>query len=131
MTTRGRIMYKKQRLIALGFLALLIFIGVGTSPVLRNEQWWIRWWVCEYADGTKVYNYFRMERTKDYVLRRFNGEPDAGCNYFSVLEGIEQYHCYDSTGAAEMKRLHGPIVSIRKEVPPPHRPPDDEKNFAK
>jgi len=124
MNKQGANMQKKEYLIALGFLAFLIFVGVGSSPFLKNDKWWIRWWVCEYADGTKVYNYFRMERNQEYVSSRFNTTVAAGCNYFMVIDGIEHYVCYDSAGAAEMKRLHGPIVSIRKEVPPPHRPPE-------
>lgn len=116
-------MQKKQYLIALGFLAFLVLVGVGTSPVLKNEHWWVRWWVCEYADGTKVYNYFRMERTLGLVFAHFNGSRVGDCDSFMVIDGIMHHVCYDSAGAADMKRLHGPIVSVRKEAPPPHRPP--------
>ena len=115
---------RKEYLVALGFLTLLVFVGVATSPILKNEKWWSGWWVCEYADGTLVYHWIRLERTYEESVMHFNGEWKPGdCDSFMVIDGIEHYVCYDSAGAAEMKRLHGPIKSVRKEAPPPHRPP--------
>jgi len=116
-------MRKKEYLLALGFLALLVFVGVATSPILKNEKWWKRWWVCEYADGTLVYNRFRMERTWQNTFNYFNGKTRGDCDSFLVIDGIEHQVCYDSSGAEEMKRIHGRIVSVRKQDPPPHRPP--------
>lgn len=112
---------KKEYLVALGFLALLILVGVATSPILKNEKWWSGWWVCEYADGTLVYHRLRLERTLRDSIRHFNGggRPDD-CDAFMLIDGIEHYVCYDSTGAKEMKRLHGEIVNVRKQEPPPH-----------
>ena len=112
----------KQFLAGLGLLAFLVFLVVGSSPITQNDQWWVSWWVCEYADGTKVYNSFRLERDSGFVVSRVNGTIDGGCDFFTVIDGIEHHICYDIAGAAEMMRRHGQILSVRKEVPPPHRP---------
>jgi hypothetical protein len=128
---KGEIMKRKELTLALGFFTLLVLIGVGSSPVWKNEKWWKRWWVCEYEDGTLVYDRLRMERNWQHVFKYFNGDqPGRGnCEAFMIVEGTEHYICYDSAGAAEMKKRHGPIVSVRKQDPPPHRPPSKPAEY--
>ncbi len=121
---KGETMKRKELTLALGFFTLLLLIGVASSPILKNEKWWISWWVCEYADGTLVYHQMRPERTWQNAFDNFDGRVPGDCDAFMVIAGIEHYVCTDSVSAEEMKRRHGPIMNVRKQTPPPHRPPD-------
>ena len=72
------------------------------------------WWICEYADGTKVYNNFRSYRNVDEVKDYFVGLQKGDCDAFVInQQGERETMCYDESSAKKHIKEHGEIVSIR------------------
>ncbi len=76
------------------------------DKLVRGGNVWPMW-VCQYADGTLVYNKFRWYRDAAAVLRYFTGRPDehdCDARVFKRYEWCTQY-------AAQFAAQHGGIVS--------------------
>ncbi|MEM6347146.1 MAG: hypothetical protein AAF927_24870 [Bacteroidota bacterium] len=80
------------------------------------------WWICEYADGTLVYNNFRSYRSSDEVMDYFRGETPGDCRSFTLEKNesgkaVRTAMCFDQINAKKNLSLHGEILSVYKEPP--------------
>ncbi|MFK7923188.1 MAG: hypothetical protein AB8H47_14590 [Bacteroidia bacterium] len=104
-----------------------LIIGIVLGFLLGQEPrffWWLfqqnhTWWVCEFEDGTLVYNDFRSYRSPEEVRAYFNGETKGDCDSFSLDPSSSNAKrvpmCFDSVNAQKNQLEHGGIAKIYQE----------------
>ena len=109
---------------ALFFLTVTALLLVSGQIDMRTLPWVLSKgphhtrWVCEYADGTKVYNRFRNYRTYEevrthFVLEYRTEKTRSDCNsYFIESPDVHRQLCNTIESLEEFERTHGQPVKI-------------------
>ncbi len=99
-------------------------LGLSTGQEARFLIWIFErkhsWWICEYEDGTLVYNNFRSYRSAEEVMNYFQGETPGDCHSFTLQENesgkaVRMPMCFDEINAKKNLNLHGEILRVFKE----------------
>lgn len=107
----------------IGFL-LGGILGLALGQESRFLLWLFEpnhtYWICEFEDGTLVYNNFRSYRSGKEVMAYFKGETPGDCDSFSwkrTSAGKIKRHtmCFDESNAKKNLAKHGGIVKVYKE----------------
>jgi len=108
------------------FIGLLLGALVGFSVEQESRFLvWIfdlkhTWWICEFEDGTLVYNNFRAYRSNEEVMAYFRGETAGDCRAFTLVQTEEKRArrlemCFDEVNAKKNLAKHGEILRVYKE----------------
>lgn len=120
---RKRFRYWLSLTFLLGFL-LGGIIGFASGQETRFLVWLFDrkhiWWICEFEDGTLVYNNFRSYRSNKEVMAYFLGETPGDCRSFTwkkTSAGKVKRHamCFDESNAKKNLAKHGGIVKVYQE----------------